>query len=188
MRTKDSTEQIDYLRQASEADSLDEIFTGLDVLGSTPWSVNRGVFDVVTEVWNSGEALADIPKKADLTAGVAEPERPEGMETDPRAKDTYRHRMKQAIMEKRASHSNRCDVNYKLEIARAVRSSLCLLSLVKIAATDIIYDSRNSSSTRRSTFLTIWTSVVERILSLRISLTLVMTCVGVSYNSAKRNL
>lgn len=119
MRTKDSMEQIDYLRQASEADSLDEIFSGLDVLGSTPWSINRSLFDIVTEVWNSGEALADIPKKASVIT-LVEPERPEGMDTDPRAKDTYRHRMKQAILEKRASHSNRCDVNYKLEIARAV--------------------------------------------------------------------
>lgn len=127
MRTKDSMEQIEYLRQASEADSLDEIFSGLDVLGSTPWSINRPVFDVVTEVWNSGEALADIPKKASISS-IVEPERPADMDTDPRAKDTFRHRMKQAILERRSAHSNRCDVNYKLEIARAVSSSRYILT------------------------------------------------------------
>ena len=121
MRTKDSQEQIDYLRQASEADSLDQIFTGLDVLGSTPWSINRTVFDIASEVWNSGEALADIPIK-DALLDTSEPEKPENYDTDPRAKDTFRHRVKKAILERRAAHSNRCDVNYKLEIARAVSS------------------------------------------------------------------
>lgn len=121
MRTKDSLEQTDYLRQASEADSLDEIFSGLDVLGSTPWSINRPVFDIISTVWNSGEDLGDIPAKDSLKT-ILDPEKPENFDTDPRAKDTYRHRMKKAILERRANHSNRCDVNYKLEIARAVRS------------------------------------------------------------------
>ena len=123
MRTKDSQEQIDYLRQASQADSLDQIFTGLDVLGSTPWSINRTVFDIASEVWNSGEALADIPVK-DALLDTTEPEKPENYDTDPRAKDTFRHRVKKAILERRAAHSNRCDVNYKLEIARAVSALL----------------------------------------------------------------
>lgn len=120
MRTRDSIEQTEYLRQASEADSLDEIFSGLDVLGSTPWSINRPIFDIISEVWNSGIALADIPVKDSLTS-ILEPEKPENYATDPRAKDTYRHRIKTAILDRRAAHSNRCDVNYKLEIARAVR-------------------------------------------------------------------
>ncbi|KAK4053626.1 DNA-directed RNA polymerase [Microbotryomycetes sp. JL221] len=63
MRTKDSDEQIQYLKQASEANTLDLIFSGLDALGSVSWKVNRKVFDVVTQVWNSGEELADIPAK-----------------------------------------------------------------------------------------------------------------------------
>ncbi|KAM0786030.1 hypothetical protein ACM66B_006845 [Microbotryomycetes sp. NB124-2] len=118
MRTKDSDEQVQYLKQASDANTLDLIFSGLDSLGSVPWKVNRKVFDIVTEVWNSGQELADIPAKVNLTAPV-DVEKPEGTDTDPRAKDSFRHRVRQALQERRANHSTRCDANYKLEIARA---------------------------------------------------------------------
>ena len=118
MRTKDSDEQVDYLRQASDNDTMDEIFTGLDVLGSVPWKINRPVFEVVSQVWNSGEELADIPPKDALNQPM-EAEKPANFETDPRAKDTYRHRLRKILQERRSAHSNRCDVNYKLEIGRA---------------------------------------------------------------------
>ncbi len=54
-------EQQIYVKQASEAGDLEPVFHGLDVLSSTPWTINRKVFDVVLEAWNSGEAIADIP-------------------------------------------------------------------------------------------------------------------------------
>ena len=55
MRFKNSEEQKIYLRQASINGNLELVFAGLDVLGSTPWKINRKIFDVVLEVWNSGE-------------------------------------------------------------------------------------------------------------------------------------
>ena len=180
MRTKDSQEQIDYLRQASEADSLDQIFTGLDVLGSTPWSINRTVFDIASEVWNSGEALADIPVK-DALLDTTEPEKPENYDTDPRAKDTFRHRVKKAILEKRAAHSNRCDVNYKLEIARAVSFFISLL----LTRTDAVYD--DSSSARHSSFPTTSISEVERTRFRQISRISETISVEEFCNSEKRN-
>ena len=119
MRTKDNGEQTQYLKQASESGNLDAIFDGLDVLGSVAWKINRPMFDIVSEVWNTGDAFADIPVKDSLAKAI-DVEKPVDAETDPRARDTYRQRIKKALQERRASHSNRCDVNYKLEIARAV--------------------------------------------------------------------
>ncbi|GAA6052924.1 hypothetical protein JCM3770_006736 [Rhodotorula araucariae] len=118
MRIKDSEEQLQYLQQASDNDTLENVFTGLDALGSVPWQINRQVFEVVSTVWNSGEAIADIPAKDSL----AEPVKaavPDNVDKDPRARDNYRHRVRQALQARRAAHSNRCDLNYKLEIARA---------------------------------------------------------------------
>ncbi|GAA5942553.1 DNA-directed RNA polymerase [Sporobolomyces koalae] len=120
VRTKDSEEQLRYLQQASNADTLDDIFNGLDALGSVSWKINRKVFDVVSTVWNSGEAIADIPPKDSLLDPI-EAEVPPDVDTDPRARDTYRHRLKTALQARRSAHSNRCDLNYKLEIARAFR-------------------------------------------------------------------
>ncbi|KAI1795428.1 DNA/RNA polymerase [Ganoderma leucocontextum] len=116
MRFKDSREQEVYLRHASEAGRLELVFAGLDVLGSTPWLINRRVFDVVLEVWNSGERFCKIPPAVPVEP---EPVRPENMDTDNKAKSVFLQRQKQWIQAKAANHSDRCSVNYKVDIARA---------------------------------------------------------------------
>ncbi|KAF8057461.1 DNA-directed RNA polymerase N-terminal-domain-containing protein [Lyophyllum atratum] len=55
MRFQDSTEQLSYLKHAAEAGNVEQVFAGLDVLWSAPWKINKEVFDVVLEVWSSGE-------------------------------------------------------------------------------------------------------------------------------------
>ncbi|WFD23506.1 DNA-directed RNA polymerase [Malassezia equina] len=114
MRYKDSVEQSSYLRAASANNGLEVVLAGLDVLGNTAWNVNREVFDVVLQVWNSGEALADLPP-AEMTD--PEPERPPP--DDIKAKGIYLQRLRQWNSIRAANHSQRCDINYKLEIARS---------------------------------------------------------------------
>lgn len=114
MRYKDSVEQSSYLRAASENNGLEVVLAGLDVLGNTAWNVNRAVFDVVVQVWNSGEALADLPP-AEMTD--PEPERPPP--DDIKAKGIYLQRLRQWNSIRAGNHSQRCDINYKLEIARS---------------------------------------------------------------------
>lgn len=66
--------------------------------------------------------MADIPAP-DTIHKPLDVEKPDGFETDPRAKDTFRRRVRKVLQERRADHSNRCDVNYKLEIGKAVSFS-----------------------------------------------------------------
>ncbi|CEP18198.1 hypothetical protein [Parasitella parasitica] len=117
MRVKDSAEQLVYLNKASENDHLAKVFSGLDVLGSTCWRVNKSVFNVVLEVWNKGEALADIPPVVQEHAPL--PPKPENYDTDPKAKFNWVSEVKQIQTNERNNHSLRCDVNYKVETARA---------------------------------------------------------------------
>ncbi|PWN18317.1 DNA/RNA polymerase [Microstroma glucosiphilum] len=117
MRFKDSAEQSLYLRKASENQSLETVGAGLDVLGETPWIINEEVFKVMTEIWNSGEDIADMPPLVDDSYG--EIPRPDNYETDLKARSEYLRASKQAQMERTAIYSLRCDTNYKLEIARA---------------------------------------------------------------------
>ncbi|KAL1920841.1 uncharacterized protein VTP21DRAFT_11476 [Calcarisporiella thermophila] len=114
MRTKDSPEQMIYLRKASEQDRLSAVLTGLDVLGSTRWTINRGVFNVVLEAWNTGEAIADIPP---AKLNLPYPTKPTG--TDQKEKHQWAKAMQAIELEKRNNHSLRCTVNYRIEIARA---------------------------------------------------------------------
>jgi DNA-directed RNA polymerase, mitochondrial len=117
MRFKDSQEQLSYLRHASKLGNLELVYAGLDVLGSTPWKINRNVFDVVLQVWNSGERLSKLPP-AVYDAGA--PVKPADAEVDLKAKSVWVQRQKAYMQEKANNHSNRCNVNYKIEIARAV--------------------------------------------------------------------
>lgn len=48
------------------------------------------------------------------------PEKPANAETDPHARMAYLARAKKYAQDKAANHSDRCSVNYKIEIARAV--------------------------------------------------------------------
>ncbi|THH14382.1 hypothetical protein EW146_g5951 [Bondarzewia mesenterica] len=116
MRFKDSQEQQTYLKHASAAGNVELVYAGLDVLGSTPWKINRRVFEVVLEVWNSGDRLAKIPP---TVFDTPEPEKPEDVDTDPKVRSVYLQRQRAWLQAKANNHSERCNVNYKIEIARA---------------------------------------------------------------------
>ena len=117
MRIKDSLEQSQYLSEASGQGNLELIYASLDVLGSTPWVINKDIFEVVLETWNSGEGLADIPP---ANLDLPDPEKPADYDTNDVVKKNYLISLKETINKRRNNHSDRCNVNYKLEIARAV--------------------------------------------------------------------
>lgn len=116
MRFKDCQEQQTYLEHATALGNVELVYAGLDVLGSTPWKINRNIFDVVLKVWNSGERLCKIPP---AVFDQPEPEKPPNMNTDIKAKSVYGARLKAFMHDKANNHSDRCSVNYKIEIARA---------------------------------------------------------------------
>ncbi|KAF9078309.1 hypothetical protein BDP27DRAFT_1378803 [Rhodocollybia butyracea] len=113
MRFKESLEQQSYLNHASEVGNVELVYAGLDVLGSTPWQINRKVFDVILQVWNTGEQLGKLPA---AVFPDPEPVLPEG--ADIKARTAYMQRMKGWMQGKANNHSDRCSVNYKIEIAR----------------------------------------------------------------------
>lgn len=123
MRYKDSVEQQVYLKQASKDGSMELVYASLDVLGSTPWQINKDVFDIVLKVWNSGVRLGKLPP---AEYDRPEPVPPENIQTDLRAKSVHKLKVKLYNQSKANNHSDRCSVNYKIEIARAV-SLHCLL-------------------------------------------------------------
>ena len=61
MRFKDSQEQAVYLQQAASQGHVELVFAALDVLGNVPWRINKPIFDIVLEVWNSGQGICKIP-------------------------------------------------------------------------------------------------------------------------------
>lgn len=146
MRTKDSVEQLMYTKEASKRGDLELVYSGLDVLGATPWNINQKVFKVVADVWNSGQDLAGIPTNASLEL----PEEP-GTDMTPEEKKKWLKECRRVNTTNINNHSQRCDVNFKLEISRAVSSeNLLLLVKFDMSLTLVPISVPSSSITRNS--------------------------------------
>lgn len=115
IRSRDSPEQIAYIKAVSEQGSIDNVYEGLNVLGNTPWTINEKLFNIVSEVWNTGEGFLDIPPVLDNFEFPPQPARSE----DPLILKEWRNKCRQMSNEFKGFKSYRCDSNYKLEIARA---------------------------------------------------------------------
>lgn len=115
VRIKDSAETVAYVKAASEANNLDDVFHGLNVLGNTPWTINAQVLEVISQCWNTGDEFLDIPPI------VEEPQLPPPLPSnaEPLEKAEHQKKIRHILNEAAAFRSQRCDTNYKLEIARA---------------------------------------------------------------------
>ena len=134
MRTRQSVEQRMYLKEASDSKALAEVFQGLDILGETCWTINKKVFDTILTVWNSGEAIADIPPQV---SDLEYPKEPKHAAWDVKARLNWVSECKAMSRMMQNAHSQRCDINYKLEIARAVFSSSGII-LIKVPWTTTV--------------------------------------------------
>ncbi|KAI1353747.1 DNA-directed RNA polymerase [Xylaria sp. FL0043] len=105
-----------YTEAAMERGDLDQVSKGLDVLGRTAWQINKPVFKVMLEAWNTGEKIANIPP---LNPNISVPEEPDS--SDPLARRHYFKAVRVAENEKSGLHSERCFMNFQLDIARAFK-------------------------------------------------------------------
>lgn len=137
MRFKSSIEQELYLREATAAGSCSLAYAGLDILGSTPWRINKGVFDTVLKVWNDGARMGKLPPaEYDVPEPVVQTSDAESeLEAMVRKRD-HGIKYRQWVQNKANNHSERCSVNYKIEIARTV--SIIFLSYSKPPESNII--------------------------------------------------
>ena len=109
------TDQRQYAMVAAKRGDMDQIFQSLDVLGSVPWKINRRVFDVLVQAWNSGESFAKIPALHPKFEYPPEPR----VNADPKERRTWAYQIKSIENEKSGLHSVRCFYNFQLEIAKA---------------------------------------------------------------------
>ena len=106
-----------YADAAIERGDMEQMMRGLDVLGKTAWRINRPVFDVMLEAWNTGEELANLPA---LEPNLPTPEEPDSTD-DPMKRRVWLKAIKAIENEKSGLHSVRCFMNFQLEIARAFK-------------------------------------------------------------------
>lgn len=106
-----------YAEAAMARGDMDQTTKGLDALGRTAWKVNKNLLSVILNVWNSGDGLAGIPP---LRPEISVPEEPAAAE-DPLVRVRWIKALKEAENQRASLHSQRCNINFQLEIARAYR-------------------------------------------------------------------
>ncbi|KAK6087546.1 DNA-directed RNA mitochondrial polymerase [Seiridium cupressi] len=104
-----------YAEAAIKRGDLEQVCKGLDVLGRTAWKINQPVFDVMLEAWNTGDAIANFPP---LNPNIPLPPEPEASE-DPMERKIWISQVKKIENEKSGLHSERCFINFQMEIANA---------------------------------------------------------------------
>ncbi|KAL3467260.1 hypothetical protein BJX64DRAFT_248278 [Aspergillus heterothallicus] len=107
--------QPKYVIAAFERHGLEEIREGLDVLGTTGWHINRDVFNVMLEAWNTGEAIADLAPLEPELEFPSKPSADEGYN----AIRKWNERMRELENTRSGYHSQRCFQNFQLEVARS---------------------------------------------------------------------
>ncbi|KAL2817147.1 hypothetical protein BJX63DRAFT_117452 [Aspergillus granulosus] len=104
-----------YVTAALERNGLQEIRDGLNVLGTTGWHINRDVFNVMLEAWNSGNPIADL---APLEPDLPIPPKP-SPEEGYNAMRLWNERVREIENTRSGYHSQRCFQNFQLEVARS---------------------------------------------------------------------
>lgn len=104
------------LRTADEEGHLHTVFHALDVLGATPWRINKAVLQIVTVCWNEGKEWPCLP----VLESVPDIEKPSDYDTNPKSKSAYWAKKYKRENKEKARYSQRCDSNYKILLAKAV--------------------------------------------------------------------
>ncbi|XP_022728125.1 DNA-directed RNA polymerase 2B, chloroplastic/mitochondrial-like isoform X2 [Durio zibethinus] len=114
MRTHGAKQQREAVRR-TPGKQLEKVFEALDTLGYTKWRVNKRILSVVDRIWTSGGRLADLVDRNDVPL----PEKPDS--EDEALLRKWKWKVKSVKKENRERHSQRCDVELKLAVARKMK-------------------------------------------------------------------
>ncbi|KAL4525788.1 hypothetical protein Ndes2526B_g09281 [Nannochloris sp. 'desiccata'] len=134
MRMRGSHAQKDKLQEADKemvegrGEGLSLVYDALNALGETPWSINQDVYKVVEAVWAWGGGICDVPQRDNVDAPKLleygfNMKRTDGgnlaLFSYPRSEVKQRqYEASRARKKNNELHSLRCDMEYKLAIAR----------------------------------------------------------------------
>ncbi|KAK4367638.1 hypothetical protein RND71_011430 [Anisodus tanguticus] len=115
MRTHGARQQREAVKRASR-NQLRPVFEALDTLGNTKWRISKRVLSVVDRIWAGGGRLADLVDRDDVPL----PEEPDTEDEAVHTKWTWK--VKSVKKENRERHSQRCDIELKLAVARRMKN------------------------------------------------------------------
>ncbi|XP_061353231.1 DNA-directed RNA polymerase 1B, mitochondrial-like isoform X2 [Gastrolobium bilobum] len=114
MRIHGAKQQREAVKRAPR-NQLDPVFEALNTLGNTKWRVNKKVLSVIDQIWANGGRLADLVDHGDVPL-------PEEPDTEDEAEiRKWKWKVKAVKKENNERHSQRCDIELKLAVARKMK-------------------------------------------------------------------
>ncbi|KAJ0089909.1 hypothetical protein Patl1_14511 [Pistacia atlantica] len=114
MRTHGSRKQQEAVKSVPR-ESMKKVYEALDTLGNTKWRVNRKVLIVLETIWASGGNIAGLVDRDDILI----PEKPPSEDLTEIQK--WKWSVRKAKKMNRERHSQRCDTELKLSVARRMK-------------------------------------------------------------------
>nr|TKW32324.1 hypothetical protein SEVIR_2G161200v2 [Setaria viridis] len=114
MRTHGARQQREAVKRAPR-EQMQSVFEALNTLGSTKWRVNKRVLSIIDRIWSSGGRLADLVDRTDVPL----PEKPDT--EDETVLKKWRWHTRSVKKGNSERHSQRCDVELKLAVARKMK-------------------------------------------------------------------
>ncbi|KAH6798667.1 male gametophyte defective 3 [Perilla frutescens var. frutescens] len=114
MRTHGAKQQREAVKRAPKQ-QIEPIFQALNTLGNTKWKVNKRILSVIDRIWANGGQLADLVDREDVPL----PEEPDTEDESEIKK--WRWKVKAIKKENSERHSQRCDTELKLAVARKIK-------------------------------------------------------------------
>lgn len=112
MRTHGAKQLKDALKRTSKVE-LQPVFEALNTLGNTKWRINKRVLGVIDRIWASGGCIADLVDREDIPL-------PEEPDTEDEIRK-WKWKVKNIKKANSERHSQRCDIELKLAVARQMR-------------------------------------------------------------------
>ncbi|XVF03114.1 hypothetical protein REPUB_Repub04eG0232900 [Reevesia pubescens] len=114
MRTHGAKQQREAVKRTPRK-QLEPVFEALDTLGNAKWRINKRVLSVVDRIWANGGRIADLVDREDVPL-------PEEPDTEDEAEiRKWKWKVKAVKKENSERHSQRCDVELKLAVARKMK-------------------------------------------------------------------
>ncbi|KAJ4710678.1 DNA-directed RNA polymerase [Melia azedarach] len=114
MRTHGAKQQRDTVKR-TPSNQLEPVFEALDTLGNTKWRVSKRILGVIDRIWANGGCLAGLVDSDDVPL-------PEEPDTEDEAEiKKWKWKVKAAKKENSERHSQRCDIELKLAVARKMK-------------------------------------------------------------------
>ncbi|XP_027918914.1 DNA-directed RNA polymerase 1B, mitochondrial-like [Vigna unguiculata] len=114
MRIHGAKQQREAVKRATKS-QLEPVFEALNTLGNTKWRVNKRVLCVIDQIWANGGRLADLVDREDVPL-------PEEPDTEDEAEiRKWKWKVKAMKKENNERHSQRCDIELKLAVARKMK-------------------------------------------------------------------